>query len=55
MGLKGLMSSMGMDPFAMISLLLFFGSFVTILIWTYTRPKQDIESLSRLWEDDEQA
>ena len=54
MELKGLMSGMGMDPFALISLLLFFGSFVAIVVWTWTRPKEEIETLSRLYEDDEE-
>jgi cbb3-type cytochrome oxidase subunit 3 len=53
MGLKGLMSGMGMNAFASLGLVLFFGAFVAIVIWTYTRPKEEIEAQSRLWEDDE--
>ena len=53
MGLKGLMSSLGMDLYGMIALILFFGSFVSIIVWTLTRPRHEIEAQSRLWEDDE--
>ncbi len=53
MGLKGLMSSLGMDVFALVGLALFFCTFLGIVIWAYTRPRKEIERLSRLWEDDE--
>lgn len=53
MGLKGLMSGLGMEVFAIVGLALFFCIFLGILIWTYTRPRKEIERLSRLWEDDE--
>jgi hypothetical protein len=48
------MSAMGMDLYGLIALVLFFGSFVSIIIWTLTRPRQEIEAQSRLWEDDEE-
>lgn len=53
MDTKGLMSSLGMNWYAMVSLVLFFCSFLTVLVWTLTRPRQEIESQSRLWEDDD--
>jgi hypothetical protein len=53
MDLKGLMSSMGMNIYALIALVLFFGSFVSIVIWTLTRPRSEIQAQSRLYEDDE--
>jgi cbb3-type cytochrome oxidase subunit 3 len=53
MGLKGLMSALGMDLYGLIALVLFFGAFVSIIVWTLTRPRKEIEAQSRLWEDDE--
>jgi hypothetical protein len=53
MDLKGLMSSLGMNWYALVALVLFFGSFVSIVVWTLTRPRHEIEAQSRLWEDDD--
>ena len=53
MGLKGWLTSMGLNPFGLISLGLFFASFLAILMWTFTRSRQEIEVQSRLWEDDD--
>jgi cbb3-type cytochrome oxidase subunit 3 len=53
MGLKGLMSSLGMNLYAVIALVLFFGSFLAIAVWAFTRPQKEIEAQSRLWEEDE--
>jgi len=53
MGLKGLMSGLGMEVFALVGLALFFFTFLGIVIWAYTRPRNEIDRLSRLWEDDE--
>lgn len=53
MGLKGFMSSLGMNGFATIALLAFFVMFVAIVVWTMTRPKQEMDRLARLWEDDD--
>ena len=53
MGLKGLLTSLGMNPFGLIALVLFFVSFLAVLIWTLTRSRQEIELQSRLWEEDE--
>jgi hypothetical protein len=47
------MSSLGMNWYALVALVLFFCSFVSIVVWTFTRPRQEIEAQSRLWEDDE--
>jgi hypothetical protein len=52
-GLKGLMSGLSMNPFGVISLVLFLSSFLAVLVWTCTRTRQEIEEQSRLWEDDE--
>ena len=48
MGLRGLMSGMGMNLFAMLSMVLFVGSFMAILVWTLTRPSKEIESCANL-------
>ena len=48
MELKGLMSGMGMNVFAMVSMVLFVVSFVAILIWTFTRPSKEIESYANM-------
>jgi hypothetical protein len=53
MGLKGLMTGLGMNPFALVSLVLSFSAFVAVLVWTCTRSRQELEVQSRLWEDDE--
>jgi hypothetical protein len=53
MDIKGLMSSMGMNIYGLIALVLFFVSFVGIVVWTLTRPRKEIEAQSRLYEDDE--
>lgn len=53
MGLKGLMSGMGMNVFGMISLVLAASAFVAIVIWTFTRPRKELETYSRLWEEEE--
>ena len=42
-----------MNWYALVALVLFFCSFVSIVVWTFTRPRHEIESQSRLWEDDE--
>ncbi len=51
--LDGLMSRLGMAPFAVVSLVVFFCAFLGIVIWTWTRPKKEIDEQARLWEDDE--
>jgi cbb3-type cytochrome oxidase subunit 3 len=48
MGLKGLMSGLGMNLFAVTALTVFFALFVAIVVWTYTRPKREIECQARL-------
>jgi cbb3-type cytochrome oxidase subunit 3 len=48
MGLKGLMSGMGMNVFATWALLLFMAAFIAIVVWTYTRPRKEIESQANL-------
>jgi len=55
MGLKGLMSEMGMNAFAVLALVLFFGSFLAILLWTMTRSRREIEAHANipLQDDDE--
>ncbi len=53
MGLKGWLTSNGMNPFGVISLVLFFASFLAVLMWTCTRSRQELEVQSRLWEEDE--
>jgi hypothetical protein len=53
MGLKGLMTSLGMNWYGLVALVLFFGSFVSIVVWTLTRPRKEIEAQSRLFEDDD--
>ena len=55
MGLKGLMSDMGMNAFAVLALVLFFGSFLAILVWTFTRSRKEIETDANIpLQDDEE-
>ena len=53
MEFKTLMGGLELGTCGTIALVLFFCAFVGILIWTLTRPRQEIEAQSRLWEDDE--
>lgn len=53
MGLKGLMSAMGMNFFAQAGLLLSFASFVAVLWWTWSQPDREMERCARLPIDDE--
>jgi hypothetical protein len=48
MGLKGLLSGLGMNAFAVIGLIVFLALFVVIAVWTWTRPKGEIECQARL-------
>ena len=54
MGLKGLMTSMGMNGFAEAGLVLSFLAFMAVLVWAMTRSRDEMEAKSRLWmeEDD---
>ena len=51
--LNGLMSRLGMTPYALISLVIFFSVFMGIILWIWTRPQKEIEEQSLLWQDDE--
>lgn len=53
MGLKGLMSAMGMNGYALLGLVISFTAFVAILIWIWTRPQREIEDQARLCIDDD--
>ena len=54
MEFKTLMGGLELGTYGTIALVLFFGAFVGIMIWTFTRPRQEIEAQSRLWEDEEE-
>ncbi len=53
MGLKGLLSGLGLNPFGLIALVLSLGTFLAILVWTLTRSRQELERQARLWEEHE--
>ncbi len=53
MGIKGLMTAMGMDGFALAALLIFFTAFVAILVWAWTRPRSEIDAQARLCIDED--
>jgi len=55
MGIKGLMTAMGMNGFALIGLLISFTAFVAILVWIWTRPQSEIELQARLCIDEDDA
>ncbi len=55
MGLKGLMTAMGMNAFALAGLLISFTAFVAILVWIWTRPQSEIETQARLCIDEDDA
>ena len=53
MGLKGLMTAMGMNFFAVIGLIISFTVFLSILVWLWTRPQNEIDAQARLCIDDD--
>lgn len=53
MGLKGLMTAMGMNGFALAGLLISFTAFVAILAWIWTRPQSEIELQAQLCIDED--
>jgi cbb3-type cytochrome oxidase subunit 3 len=54
MDLKGLMSGLGMNAFAIIALLVFFSTFVGIVFWAWTRPRREMDAHAKLpLENDE--
>ena len=55
MEIKGLMISLGMDVFAIVSLVVFFSAFLGIVVWTWRRPRKEMEARSRLCLDDEET
>jgi hypothetical protein len=48
MGLKGLLSGLGLNVFAVTALTAFFVLFVVIVVWTCTRSRREIECQARL-------
>jgi hypothetical protein len=53
MGLHGILTALGMNALGVVGLVLAFGAFLGILVWTFTRPADQIEAASRLWMDEE--
>lgn len=53
MGLKGLMSGMGMSGFTMVAMVIALAAFVAVVVWTFSRPRDEMEAHSRLWMDEE--
>lgn len=54
MEFKTLLGGLKLGTWGSIALVLFFLAFVAIVIRTFTRPRQEIEAESRLWEDEEE-
>jgi hypothetical protein len=53
MGLKGILTSLGMNAIGVTMLLVSVVAFVGILVWAFTRPREELEADSRLWKDEE--
>ena len=53
MVLKSVLAGLNLNWLGVLSLLLAFAGFVAVLVWTFTRPREQIEAESRLWMDDE--
>lgn len=51
--IDGLLTRLGMAHFGIIALLVFFGFFVAILIWTMTRSRAEMDEQANLWKEDE--
>ncbi len=54
MEFKTLLGGLELGTYGSIALVLFFLAFLAIIVRTYTRPRQEIEAQSRLWEDEEE-
>lgn len=54
MEFKTLLGGLELGTYGSIALVLFFAAFIGIMIWTFTRPREEIEAQSRLWEDEEE-
>jgi hypothetical protein len=54
MGLKGLMTAMGMNFVAIASLLFFGAMFLAIAIWVWLRPHGEMDACARLYQDPEE-
>ena len=55
MGLKGLMTAMGMNGFALAGLLISFAAFAAILVWILMRPQGEMDNQARLCIDEDDA
>ena len=53
MGIRGLMTAIGMNWIAEFALALSFVAFTAILIWVWKRPRAEIEAQSRICIDDD--
>ena len=53
MELKGLMSGLGMELFAIAALVISFGAFAAVLAWAYSRPRRQVERWSQICLDEE--
>jgi hypothetical protein len=52
MGLKGILTSIGLNGLGIATTVVAALVFVGIVIWAYTRPREQIEADARLWMDD---
>jgi hypothetical protein len=51
--MKGLMTELGMNAFTTVALVVSFCAFLSVVVWTLTRPQHEIEAQARLFEDDD--
>jgi cbb3-type cytochrome oxidase subunit 3 len=54
MGIKGLMTWLGMNWFGVVALVVFFCCFVAIIIWVCTRPRREIDHQARIPLDEDE-
>ena len=52
--MKGLATELGMNVFGLVGLTISFVTFCGLVIWIWTRPQKEIDTLARLYEDDEE-
>jgi len=52
--MKGLLTELGMNTFALVGLTISFVTFCGLVIWAWTRPQKEIDTLARLYEDNEE-
>jgi hypothetical protein len=52
--MKGLLTELGMNTFALIAMVISLVAFVAILVWVHSRPQSEIDAQARLYEESDE-